>query len=182
MINNPRERSVEEVMVKTPVPTELLRDFIRESNRIEGILREPYPEEMSNTDWFLSIGSPRIEQLEALAQTYEVRAVLRDDAKRNVRVGNHIAPPGGPEIVKELNTILDDAHANKQHPFIIHQSYETLHPFMDGNGRSGRALWAWQMLHHNYRPGIQLGFLHAFYYQALEHRDAMLNSQGGCDE
>ena len=55
-------------------------------------------------------------------------------------------------------------------PFGIHLRYETLHPFMDGNGRSGRILWAWQMLHHDIAPGIRLGFLHAFYYQTLAAR------------
>ena len=38
---------------------------------------------------------------------------------------------------------------------------------MDGNGRSGRILWAWQMIEHNINPGLSLGFLHTFYYQAL---------------
>ena len=48
--------------------------------------------------------------------------------------------------------------------------YETLHPFMDGNGRSGRILWAWQMIEHNIAPGLSLGFLHAYYYQTLAAR------------
>ena len=38
------------------------------------------------------------------------------------------------------------------------------HPFTDGNGRSGRALWLWQM--NNHAP---FGFLHTFYYQTLEN-------------
>lgn len=43
----------------------------------------------------------------------------------------------------------------------------------DGNGRSGRALWAWMMLCRGGSYGrakvIELGFLHTFYYQTLEH-------------
>lgn len=38
---------------------------------------------------------------------------------------------------------------------------------MDGNDRSGRILWAWQMIEHNISPGLSLGFLHALYYRTL---------------
>jgi Fic family protein len=40
---------------------------------------------------------------------------------------------------------------------------------MDGNGRSGRAIWLWQMLRQE--GGAPLGFLHHFYYQTLEAQD-----------
>ena len=50
-------------------------------------------------------------------------------------------------------------------PFAVHVAYENLHPFMNGNGRSGRALWLWHM------GGIEkvpLGFLRTWYYQSLQ--------------
>lgn len=46
-------------------------------------------------------------------------------------------------------------------PWEVHIAYEMLHPFTDGNGRSGRMLWAWQM------RNFPLDFLHTFYYQTL---------------
>ncbi len=59
-------------------------------------------------------------------------------------------------------------------PYISHVAYENLHPFTDGNGRSGRALWLWQMMHGTMRQvnmARDLGFLHTFYYQTLNASD-----------
>jgi hypothetical protein len=74
-------------------------------------------------------------------------------------VGRHLPPRGGPEIRNHLLDLLlnDDLSAYEQHV-----AYEVLHPFTDGNGRSGRALWAWRV------RDFPLGFLHTFYYQTLD--------------
>ena len=78
--------------------------------------------------------------------------------------------PVVPENVIQAETDRSRLIDNDATPYDIHRRYETLHPFMDGNGRSGRILWAWQMIHHDIRPGLSLGFLHAFYYQTLDAR------------
>lgn len=143
--------------------------FVRESNHIEGIEREPTRHEVQATEAFLARSQIDIDDLEGLVSIYQPGARLRSRPSMNVRVGNHVAPRGGAEIITTLQSILDRVKVNAAHPFILHQEYETLHPFMDGNGRSGRALWAWQMRTFGYRPGLQLGFLHAWYYQSLEH-------------
>ena len=93
-------------------------------------------------------------------------AVIRDKSHLNVRIGNHIPPQGGSEVVADLMNILYEVNHNSEEPYDLHHDYETLHPFTDGNGRSGRALWLWQMTRGRDIP--KLGFLHTWYYQTLQ--------------
>jgi hypothetical protein len=142
-------------------------DFIRESNRIEGILRDPTEEEIATHE--------RLLKLVRLNQTTvgDFQAViapgkpLRERPGMNVRVGNHIAPEGGPNIIRRLQRILSNANDASRSPWSVHIAFETLHPYMDGNGRTGRAIWAWQMQELGLDP-FTLPFLHRFYYQTLD--------------
>lgn len=146
-----------------------IANFVRESNRIEGILREPTADEIKSFVALLALRRPAISDVEEFVSVYQPGAVLRRLPGMDVRVGQHIAPPGGPGIVDALWVILRDT-ADGLHPHEAHVRYEMLHPFTDGNGRSGRAVWAWGMK--RYRRGFPLGFLHHFYYQTLEMADA----------
>ncbi len=142
-----------------------LRAFIRESNHIEGIEREPTTEEVNIARVFLSPSQTSINYLIAAVDVFEPGAKLRDKVGMDVRVGNHIAPLGGPNIKPELVLILLRA-GRLEEPHSVHCDYERLHPFTDGNGRSGRLLWLWMMVKKDEQIP-PLGFLHQFYYQTL---------------
>lgn len=145
---------------------EQLWRFVSESNQIEGITRVPSDEEMDASSDFLRLRRVHVADLERFVSVCAPGARLRKEQGMNVAVGRHIAPPGGPQLVHALELLLERANSSAADPFSVHVDYETLHPFMDGNGRSGRILWAW-MMNRDHDRLLDLGFLHAFYYQTL---------------
>lgn len=142
-----------------------LHAFLIESNRIEGIERLPTSEELAALRWFVELPQLSVADVERLVDVFQPGAVLRDKPNLNVRVGNHVAPRGGPKIVEQLADLLARVSSLEADVWHAHLAYEALHPFTDGNGRSGRAIWLWQM--ERIASGTQIGFLHSFYYQTL---------------
>ena len=151
-----------------------LRRFVAESNKIEGKLDGPSKREIDAHKDFLA--NPKPDSLAVCRFVKDVAgAPLRGSPGMNVRVGNHRPISGGPEVAERLKEIILRVTELKVDPWKIHNEYETLHPFMDGNGRSGRALWLWQMIYQGNDPyALRRGFLHSFYYQTLSgvRRDA----------
>lgn len=151
-----------------------LRRFVRESNRIENIVREPTRREMEAHERLLSLDALTMPAVvEFVHDITNGEGPLRSQPGMNVRVGPHVPPPGGSAIVSELEALLDEVNGSRKlSPFDAHVRYETLHPFLDGNGRSGRAIWAWQMLDMGRDPFV-LSFLRSWYYDSLQGvRDA----------
>lgn len=140
-----------------------IHTFMVESNRIEGIHRSPTEDEIRVTADFALLPEVTVQDLVALVKVYQPNAVIRDREGLNVRVGSHVAPRGGPGIVADLQTLLNGIAVGKWSAYEAHVRYETLHPFTDGNGRSGRALWLWMM-----KDYPIIGFLHFWYYQSLQ--------------
>ena len=136
-----------------------LYKLMEESNRIEGIDRAPTEQEMDAAESFMALETITVGDVCAFVAICQPGAVLRNRPGLDVRVGSHIAPPGGPGITTRLENLL--RFLSRHDPYRVHHSYEELHPFTDGNGRSGRIVWAWQMRE------FPLGFLHHWYYQSL---------------
>ena len=138
-----------------------LNDFVTESNRIEGIDRLALPREIEAHEHFLKLEDITVPDLEWFVDAVQPGARLRTSPGMDVRVGSHIAPPGGPAVREDLAHLL--TLPKLWTPFELHCEYEKHHPFMDGDGRSGWVLWLWMM-----GGKAPLGFLHQFYYQTLQ--------------
>jgi Fic family protein len=137
-----------------------------ESNRIEGITREPTAEELVEHDRIMELEELTIRDLETFAAVYERNAKLRVHPSMDVRVGSYVPPKGGEHIREMLGALLDDINGQRIDALNAHIQYESIHPFTDGNGRSGRVIYHWQMRDTRM---AELGFLHAFYYQTLRN-------------
>lgn len=145
-----------------------LADFVVESNAIEGIHRDPTEAELRVHERFLALPEIMIGDLENFVRVVtDGRARLRRRIGADARVGGHVAPPGGPHIEVRLRNLLSNVNTGASSAHEAHLAYELLHPFSDGNGRSGRALWAWQMQRGSQDP-FHRSFLQQFYYQTLD--------------
>lgn len=103
-----------------------------------------------------------------------------------VRVGRHVPPPAE-EVSGLMFELLDwwNQEAPKLSPVlssaILHYRFEEIHPFADGNGRTGRALALWEL----YRRGFDTHHIFSvdeFYWENRARYYAMLDAvrkQGG---
>ncbi len=64
---------------------------------------------------------------------------------------------------------------SKRHPLLIfadfHQKFERIHPFEDGNGRTGRLLFNWMLLQSSYPPILFRKKNRDAYFKALDNAD-----------
>lgn len=149
-------------MVSTP--HDRLQAFLAESNKIEGIYHVR-PDEIEAAERFLVQPSITIPNVSAYV-TVTARAELRDRPGMDVRIGNYLPMGGGPDVVESFQRLLGWINNNQVEPFDAHRDYERIHPYMDGNGRSGRLIWLWHM--NKCGRATDLGFLHHWYYQSLK--------------
>ena len=103
--------------------------------------------------------------------------------KEWVRVGNHLGanPQFIPTLMQEL---VDNYNQNKINYFLdavahFHAEFETIHPFVDGNGRMGRVLINLQLMNLGFPPIIiQNKSKHTEYYPLFTQYQSKLKSGG----
>lgn len=139
--------------------------FIQESNGIEGIYHSVNGLQITLYETLLGFPQITLNDLMNFVHITDGTVKLRDVVGLNVEVGDFVPPSGGPEITEQLKLILHSINTDSKTPFQNYKDYETLHPFTDVNGRSGRILWLWQVLNHDHK--YYGSFLHSFHYQAL---------------
>lgn len=80
-------------------------------------------------------------------------------------------------VVKDLDLLIEwySKSKNKLHPLVLagifHHKFEKIHPFSDGNGRTGRMLMNFILMKNNYPPMIIQKKYRAEYLDALSYAD-----------
>ncbi len=143
-----------------------LEDFIIESNKIEGE-QTLIESELPVYKWLLDddIDEKRLKEFHK--RICDARGQLSEGYRGHYRkvpvyIGNKEFPKPG-SLNRLMTQFWEDFWNNT--PFENHKRFENIHPFIDLNGRTGRALWLWQM-----GGECDLGFLHQFYYQSLSSK------------
>ncbi|MEK6867860.1 MAG: Fic family protein [Nanoarchaeota archaeon] len=102
---------------------------------------------------------------------------VRKEAFRlhNVRViGSHFETTDAKYVETDMKLLLEWYKKNKKnlHPLVLaalfHEKFERIHPFYDGNGRTGRMLLHLTLLHAQLPPLIILNKDRINYYEALD--------------
>jgi len=154
-----------------------LMDFAEESNHIENIHNhEANKDAYNRLVVFLALDSLTIQDV----CNFNTAGKLRDKVGMDVSIGGHIPPLGCPEMAytfKDIIDIVSTGHApfngaRDLSAFRNHEDFEMLHPFTDGSGRTGRAIWLWQMVK-QFDYALENGFLKQWYYQSLDARRCM---------
>ena len=139
-----------------------LANFIAESNKIEGESTK-MAQEVSIYEWFLANDLTEDNTKEFHKRLCDAREQLQKKYRGVYR--DCIVYIGGearsPDLMdKHMKRLFEDM----PEPYEFHQRFEHIHPFVDLNGRVGRAAWLHQMLE---KQDVPLGFLHTWYYQSL---------------
>lgn len=145
-----------------------LDKFCDESNRIEGETKHEYSDVLALETILKAEKLTEAVLLEAHKQ-YAEKSELKPDErgayrKIQVYVGRYV-PPKPSEVQKLMDDYLLFYGTQMVDSYRAHCMFEQLHPFVDFNGRTGRALWLRLAILEGY--DCSLGFLHKFYYQTL---------------
>ncbi len=98
-----------------------------------------------------------------------------------VRVGSHIAPSGD-KLEKLLNDMLLNYKAKSEENIIkkiskLHLEFESIHPFVDGNGRIGRVINNYLLIREGFVP-INIKFIdRQKYYDSFKEYDNLKQSK-----
>lgn len=144
-------------------------------------LREIYDLRNTKDTFFSIVNSKRSMSIDfiinihkQLVKDIDVRVGFRKHDVRVIKSRFDSAPYF--RIEKEMNELINWYKENKKlNPFILatifHHKFEKIHPFSDGNGRTGRILMNYILIKNNYPPIIITKKNREKYLDALESAD-----------
>lgn len=160
----------------------LLREDIIPKNRT---LREVYDLTNTKKAWdFLVQNKPKLN-LETIKIVHDMLLENIDERKgyrtHDIRIyGQPFKPSPARYVTADIKLLLDWLNANKKmHPFMLamlfHHKFERVHPFSDGNGRTGRLLMNYILFLLKYPPLVISRRFRKDYLDALNEADKSLN-------
>lgn len=106
------------------------------------------------------------------------RNVIEVDGFRKVQVyirGANFIPPAPSQVMTKMMFFLDNYNHSEFSPIEkaarFHIEFEHIHPFEDGNGRTGRLLINYEMLRNNLPPIVIPAEERAEYFELLQNED-----------
>lgn len=133
------------------------KEHIRQSNLIEGI-DDPLQDGQAMVAWQWLSQQRKLDAIvikkahKILMDKSPLTADLRGTWRpHNVRVGSHVAPDH--KDVPRLITHWVKTYRN-YNPQEAHIQFEVIHPFADGNGRTGRMLLWWHQISLGKKPQL----------------------------
>ena len=144
---------------------------IHESNLIENI-DDPKEDKQSLVAWNWLKKQPRINHYEVI-HLHELitknQGVPGGFRNQEVRVGNYY-PPVCYQVPYLMDNWLMDLWESID-PMDMHIKFERIHPFLDGNGRTGRMLMWWHEAKLGISPTIFKASEKQEYYIKLAHKE-----------
>jgi Fic family protein len=131
-----------------------ITEFLKESNAIEGVYDSVSLGDSVSAWDFLSkqikLDIPTILKTHALLMKNQPidSSEKGKFRKRGVMIGARygITPVIIPEMISNWTKIANDRYSDKEKIKRAHILYEEIHPFIDGNGRTGRMFMNWQRI------------------------------------
>ncbi len=150
-----------------------MKQHIRESNLIEGIDSDE-EDRRSLRAWNWALGNIDMVFTSGYLLELHRRITLKQLPpsergkwrKVQVYVGNHIPPAPG-FVVSQIGGYLNDLRHDyvTLDPRMMHVAFEAIHPFIDGNGRTGRMLMWLHELKQGKQPTLLKASERQLYYQ-----------------
>ena len=159
----------------------LFREDIIPKNRT---LREVYDLTNTKKAWdFLVQGMPKLD-LGTIQAVHDMLLENIDKRKgyrmHDIRIyGQPFKPSPARYVIPDIKLLLEWYNSNKKmHPFMLaaffHHKFERVHPFSDGNGRTGRMLMNYILFQSKYPPLVVSRKFREDYLDALNEADKAL--------